>query len=380
VSPARVRPEVRTAARPGLSINSGTGAVDLGASTAGTYTVTYTIAAAGGCALFQTTASITVTATPSATISYSATPYCSTGGTASVTRTGTAGGSYSSTAGLSINAGTGAVDLGASTPNTYTVTYTIAAAGGCALYQTTTSITVTAADTWYADSDADGFGDPAVTTLSCAAVPGYVLDNTDNCPSAFGLVGDACDDGNADTVGDLLLGDCSCAGTNTPWYSQGSGDHDDAIWSHSISGAGVTVSFSGTSIVVVQSGHALTVASALSVGELTVEGGASVLLGTNDLSVFGNTIVLDGDVESTTGELRFEPAAAATITGAGSIDVNDMSVDAAVSLSNAVTTDIRGTLLLENGAFTVSGGTRLVSNAAGTARLGPVGAGASLHR
>ncbi len=343
----------------------------------GPATGNYNIAVSSTCGSTNTNVAVTVNPAPSATISYTGSPYCSTGGTASVTRTGTAGGSYSSTAGLSINAGTGAVDLGASTPNTYTVTYTIAAAGGCALYQTTTSITVTAADTWYADSDADGFGDPAVTTLSCAAVPGYVLDNTDNCPSAFGLVGDACDDGNADTVGDLLLGDCSCAGTNTPWYSQGSGDHDDAIWSHSISGAGVTVSFSGTSIVVVQSGHALTVASALSVGELTVEGGASVLLGTNDLSVFGNTIVLDGDVESTTGELRFEPAAAATITGAGSIDVNDMSVDAAVSLSNAVTTDIRGTLLLENGAFTVSGGTRLVSNAAGTARLGPVGAGAT---
>ena len=105
--------------------------------------------------------------------------------------------------------------------------------------------------------------------------------------------------------------------------------------------------------------------------------GAGLLLGANDLSVFGSSIVLDGDVESTTGELRFEPAAAATITGAGSIDVNDMSVDAAVSLSNAVTTDIRGTLLLENGTFSVSGNTRLVSNASGTARLGPVGTGAS---
>ena len=34
-------------------------------------------------------------------------------------------------AGLSINAGTGVVDLSASTPGTYTVTNTIAAAGGC---------------------------------------------------------------------------------------------------------------------------------------------------------------------------------------------------------------------------------------------------------
>jgi PKD repeat protein/subtilisin-like proprotein convertase family protein len=361
----------------GLSINAGTGEVNLGASTAGTYTVTYTIVAAGGCALFQTTASITVTAAPSATINYGAQPRCQIDGTISVNLTGTGGGTYSAGAGLSLNTSTGAVDLAASTPGTYTVTYTIAAAGGCALFTTDTSIEVAAPDTWYADTDADGFGDPAVTTQSCVPVPGYVLDSTDNCPSVFGLIGDACDDGNADTVGDLLLGDCSCAGTNTPWYSQSGGDHTAAIWSHSVSGPGTAVTFSSTSIVVVQSGHAVNVVSAASMGDLTVQSGASVLLGANDLSVFGSSIVLNGDVESTTGELRFEPAAAATITGTGSIDVNDMSVDAAVSLSNAVTTDIRGTLLLENGAFSVSGNTRLVSNASGTARLGPVGAGAS---
>src|SRR6185295_8640087 len=87
----------------GLSINGSTGAVTLGTSTAGSYTVTYTVAAAGGCSQFQTTAPITITANPSATISYPGTPFCSNGGTASVNRVGTAGGTYSSTAGLSIN-------------------------------------------------------------------------------------------------------------------------------------------------------------------------------------------------------------------------------------------------------------------------------------
>ena len=36
---------------------------------------------------------------------------------------------------------------------------------------------------YYADSDGDGFGDPALATLSCTPVAGYVLDNTDNCPA-----------------------------------------------------------------------------------------------------------------------------------------------------------------------------------------------------
>ncbi len=131
-----------SAAPAGLSLNSGTGAVTLSTSTAGTYTVTYTIPASGGCAQLQTTASITITAAPAAAISYAGSPYCSNGGTASVTRTGTAGGTYSSTAGLSLNSGTGAVTLGTSTPGTYTVTYTIPAAGGCSQFQTTGSITI----------------------------------------------------------------------------------------------------------------------------------------------------------------------------------------------------------------------------------------------
>ncbi len=49
-----------TASPGGLSIDAGTGAVDLNASTTGTYTVTYTIAPTGGCAEFSTTAEISV--------------------------------------------------------------------------------------------------------------------------------------------------------------------------------------------------------------------------------------------------------------------------------------------------------------------------------
>jgi hypothetical protein len=127
----------------GLVINAATGAVTLGTSTAGTYTVTYTIAASGGCGATITTTTITVTAAPAATIAYTGSPYCSNAGTANVTRTGTAGGTYSSTAGLTINAATGAVTLGTSTPGTYTVTYTVDAAGGCATFTTIATITIT---------------------------------------------------------------------------------------------------------------------------------------------------------------------------------------------------------------------------------------------
>ena len=129
----------------GLTINAATGAITPSTSTAGTYTVTYTMAAAGGCAAQTATTSVTITTLPAATISYAGTPFCSSlAAPQAVTQTGTAGGTYSSTAGFTINAATGAITPSTSTAGTYTVTYTMAAAGGCAAQTATTSVTITA--------------------------------------------------------------------------------------------------------------------------------------------------------------------------------------------------------------------------------------------
>jgi hypothetical protein len=135
-----------SAAPSGLSINSTTGAIIPSTSTPGTYTVTYTIAASGGCSAFSTTSTVTITAVPNASISYAGTPFCASLTTAqSITQTGTVGGAYSaSPSGLSINASTGAIIPSTSTPGTYTVTYTVAAAGGCSVFSTTTSVVITA--------------------------------------------------------------------------------------------------------------------------------------------------------------------------------------------------------------------------------------------
>src|ERR1019366_635989 len=127
----------------GLTINSANGTITPATSTSGTYTVTYTIAASGGCAVYTTTTSVTITTAPSATISYTGSPFCTTSGPVTVTRTGTPGGTYSSTAGLTIDGTTGTITPGTSAGGTYIVTYTIAASGGCAIFTTTTSVTIT---------------------------------------------------------------------------------------------------------------------------------------------------------------------------------------------------------------------------------------------
>ena len=130
----------------GLTITAGTGAITPSSSTAGTYTVTYTMAAAGGCAAQTATTSVTITALPVATFSYTGTPYCSNAANPSPTFSGGGvAGTFSSTAGLVfVSTATGQINLSASTPGTYTVTNTIAAAGGCAVVTATSSITITA--------------------------------------------------------------------------------------------------------------------------------------------------------------------------------------------------------------------------------------------
>ena len=126
----------------GVVINATTGDIDLVASTPGTYTVTYSFT--DGTCSNTTTASITITALPTATIAYNGSPYCATG-TATVTRTGTAGGTYTAPAGVVINAATGDINLVTSTPGTYTITYSFTS-GECS-NTTTASITITALPT-----------------------------------------------------------------------------------------------------------------------------------------------------------------------------------------------------------------------------------------
>ncbi len=105
----------------GLSINGGTGAIDVSVSTPGTYTVTYTTA--GACPN-NSNVNVTINGLDDASFSYSAASYCVDASDPTPTVTGLPGGTFSSTAGLSINGGTGAIDVSASTPGTYTVTYT----------------------------------------------------------------------------------------------------------------------------------------------------------------------------------------------------------------------------------------------------------------
>ncbi|MCX6232783.1 MAG: hypothetical protein NTZ33_14690 [Bacteroidetes bacterium] len=106
-----------------------------------------TVALNGGTTCYSTFATaitITVTPLPNATISYATAPFfTSTATPQSVTLTGTTGGTYSAApTGLTLNASSGAITPSTSTPGNYTVTYTIAAFGGCGVFTTNTNVSV----------------------------------------------------------------------------------------------------------------------------------------------------------------------------------------------------------------------------------------------
>ena len=119
-----------------LVINSSTGRVTLASSDPGNYLVTYTIGGVSESDPFE------VLAVQTTGFSYSSNSF-SDSGTASPTITGSAGGVFTATTGLSIDANTGVIDLGASTVGgPYTVTYTNT--GACQGTPSTFDITITA--------------------------------------------------------------------------------------------------------------------------------------------------------------------------------------------------------------------------------------------
>ncbi|HLO92050.1 MAG: hypothetical protein ACM3ME_00775 [Chloroflexota bacterium] len=122
---------------------SGTNSVTIDWTTAGgPYTVSVYLSS-NGCDGQTQSVQVTVVASPSATITYGSGSFCTSSQPVIVTHTGTSGGTYSaSPSGLTINATNGTITPATSTPGNYTITYTIAPAGGCPLYTTSTTVTI----------------------------------------------------------------------------------------------------------------------------------------------------------------------------------------------------------------------------------------------
>lgn len=129
-----------TSSPAGLIINSSTGTISLAMSTANTYAVTYHTT---GSFPNTSTVNITITSPPNATFNYSG-PYCSNSANPFPTLSGgSSAGTFSSTTGMVfVSTSTGQIDLPATTPGSYMVTNTVAAAGGCSSVMANSSIII----------------------------------------------------------------------------------------------------------------------------------------------------------------------------------------------------------------------------------------------
>ena len=124
---------------PTLVFDTNTGGIDLSASDVGSYDITYTTNAA--CPQSST---LTLAITNAPVADFTSGIYCANDADPlpNYINNGS-GGVFTSTAGLNINAGTGLVDLDASTAGTYTITNTIdLTTQGCALATSTADITI----------------------------------------------------------------------------------------------------------------------------------------------------------------------------------------------------------------------------------------------
>ncbi|MEO8413273.1 MAG: PKD domain-containing protein [Ginsengibacter sp.] len=147
----------------GLLIDSLSGTIRPPGAKAGTYIITYTISAGGGCAEYTTNATLIINSISAATINYVNAPFCTgSGSIQKVNLNGTPGGTFSSTQGLSIDANTGDINPSLSQPGKYKITYTIAPSLPCPGFTTSTNIMVN-------ESPAISFN---VTSQSvCSAMP-----------------------------------------------------------------------------------------------------------------------------------------------------------------------------------------------------------------
>jgi len=128
-------------------LNTGTGLIDLSASTLGTYSVTYTTT--GPCPN-TSSVNITISSAPSANFTYAGSPFCQNAANPSpIFGPGASAGTFSATGGPGVlnfvNVNTGQINLATSTPGTYTITNTIVASGGCAAATATFSVTINGA-------------------------------------------------------------------------------------------------------------------------------------------------------------------------------------------------------------------------------------------
>jgi gliding motility-associated-like protein len=145
----------------GLLIDVSDGVITPSGSSAGNYTVTYSVPASGVCGTFNITTTVHISDVSAASIAYPSANFCMSNPDQSVSLTGTGaftGGTFSSSpVGLSIDAASGAISPGSSLAGNYTITYSATGIGGCSAVNASASIAISDASTAAISYSAGGY-------------------------------------------------------------------------------------------------------------------------------------------------------------------------------------------------------------------------------
>jgi gliding motility-associated-like protein len=177
-----------------IVINPSTGAINIAQSEAGTYEVTYALAATPSCDPFSVTTTVVITEQPQTEFTYDSATFCMnvTSDAIPTFDEDAAAGTFTATpAGLTINPATGAITPSTSTAGVYMVTNTIAAANGCAEVSSQFEVTIIEAPVGTFSYDAAAYckeGSSPVITITGTA--GTFSANSDDLviDSATGVI------------------------------------------------------------------------------------------------------------------------------------------------------------------------------------------------
>ncbi len=380
----------------GLTGSSTTSTITVSGSTAGTYTVSVTprdVASGVTCSGTQLTGTVTIVATPSGG-TISAVSYCSSTGSSTVTVTGasnTTQYAWSLPSGLTGSSTTSTITVSGSTAGTYTVTATpqdVSSGVTCSGTPVTGTVTVIGAATAVANAS----GNATITNAATYTLSGSATNYTSYSWSVSGGTGTLSNTstltpsydpstGQTGTVTVTLSVNATspCASPVTSsivltitapaaatWIGTTSAWATASNWS-----TGTVPNNCNANVIIptVTGPHVYPVlSSALTVGVLTINSGASLTLNAN-LSTCGNVTggsTTAGSI-SGTGALVLTGSSAQTLSG--NLTVNYLTINnTSGGVTSTGTLTVNNALVNTQGNFTNSGGTvTLVSNSSGDA-------------
>ncbi|HEY0976483.1 MAG TPA: PKD domain-containing protein, partial [Flavobacteriales bacterium] len=167
------------------------------------------------------------------------------------------------------------------------------------------------------------------------------------------------------------------------YYSRANGSQSTPTWSTSRTGspAPATASFTKNATAVVQATHVVTTtpAATIALRDLTVEtGGTLALTGATTVDIHGTELRVDGTLQANDATARFLGSNPTSVSGSQPITLFNLEVNGPSVTQQNNALRIRGSLDVLNGAYDVNNtgnpnrNLTLVSEASGTARIGPV--------